>query len=487
MAQKSLDQLVDQLKTKGKLKINEELKRRYLNAKTDAERNSIMEEIQQDLANQIPATLKEQWTALRYLSMLGNLRTQSRNLAGNASMGLAVSVKDLIATGIESLAYIASDGQFERTKALLPGKELRKAAAKDYDFVSDIIATGGKFNDANNASSAFVRGVMEKRTIFRGKILAGLEAYRKGTNLAMAKGDVMFSKAAYAKALAGYLKAHGVTETDFSKINETLLEKARLYAVQEAQEATFHDINAVSEFVTRRYRGENKAGRALSLALDGIMPFRKTPANILVRAWEYSPLGITNALVMSAKAMSKNSDVTGAEIVNTWSEDDLTRILRDYGEEKWARQIARVICDRRADAPIGRTAQLVSIIDAAIPKKFRQGDGSHPARRTFQALRIAVNDELEPLEPSLRALTGLLNPGGRLCVITFHSLEDRIVKQAFASLATGCTCPKDFPICVCGHKPTVKIITRKPILPSKTELEENPRSRSAKLRVAEKT
>ena len=319
MAEKSLDSLADSIKTKNKITINEALKEKYINAKTDAERDAIMGEIQQDIANQIPPTIKDKWTALRYLNMLGNLRTQARNIFGNTSMGLAVRLKDLVATGIEGLAYVASKGKFERTKALLPGKELRKAASADYDFVADIIATGGKFNDANNANSAFIRGVMEKRKIFTSKLFAGLEAYRKGTNWAMDKGDVLFSRAAYASALAGYLKAHGVTETDFSKINETMLEKARLYAVQEAQEATFHDINAVSEFVTRRYRGENKAGKALSLALEGIMPFRKTPANIVVRAWEYSPLGITNALVMSAKAFAKDSDVTGAQIVNAWS------------------------------------------------------------------------------------------------------------------------------------------------------------------------
>ena len=184
--------------------------------------------------------------------------------------------------------------------------------------------------------------------------------------------------------------------------------------------------------------------------------------------------------------MDQSQALSAYEIVNGWSEDELNRILRDYGEEKWARQIARVICDRRRQAPIETTSQLVDIIDAAIPKKFRQGDGSHPARRTFQALRIAVNDELDPLEPALRALADLLNPGGRLCVITFHSLEDRIVKNTFRSLADPCTCPKSFPVCVCGKKPTVKPITRKPITASAEELEMNPRSRSASLRVAEK-
>ena len=129
--------------------------------------------------------------------------------------------------------------------------------------------------------------------------------------------------------------------------------------------------------------------------------------------------------------MDVSQPLNACVIVNTYSEDGLTRIIRDYGEENWARQIARVICDRRKNAPIERTSQLVEIIDAAIPKKFRAKDGSHPARRTFQALRIAVNDELDPLEPALSDLVALLNPGGRLCVITFHSLEDRIVKNAF--------------------------------------------------------
>jgi 16S rRNA (cytosine1402-N4)-methyltransferase len=184
--------------------------------------------------------------------------------------------------------------------------------------------------------------------------------------------------------------------------------------------------------------------------------------------------------------MDRSQSLGARDIVNIWSEDELNRILRDYGEEKWARQIARVICDRRKVAPIDTTSQLVDIVDAAIPKRFRSSDGSHPARRTFQALRIAVNDELEPLEPALRTLCGLLKPGGRLCVITFHSLEDRIVKNTFRNMADPCTCPKSFPVCVCGKKPTVKLITRKPITASPEELARNPRSRSASLRVIEK-
>ncbi len=184
--------------------------------------------------------------------------------------------------------------------------------------------------------------------------------------------------------------------------------------------------------------------------------------------------------------MDRSQALTARQIVNEWSEDELTRVLRDYGEERWARQIARVICDRRRAAPIETTGQLVSVIDAAIPKKLRQGDGSHPARRTFQALRIAVNDELDPLESALRTLVGRLRPGGRLCVITFHSLEDRIAKNTFRNLADPCTCPKSFPVCVCGKKPAVKLVTRKPITASGAELEHNPRARSASLRIVEK-
>ena len=184
--------------------------------------------------------------------------------------------------------------------------------------------------------------------------------------------------------------------------------------------------------------------------------------------------------------MDQSQTLTAREIVNAWPEDELTRILRDYGEENWARQIARVICDRRRSAPIETTGALVSVIDAAIPKKFRAKDGSHPARRTFQALRIAVNDELDPLEGAIRALVELLNPGGRICVITFHSLEDRIVKNCFRNLADPCTCPKSLPVCVCGKKPVIRLTPRKPISASAEELAANPRARSANLRVAEK-
>lgn len=176
---------------------------------------------------------------------------------------------------------------------------------------------------------------------------------------------------------------------------------------------------------------------------------------------------------------------TAAEVINTLNESDLARIIRDYGEERWASRIAAFIVERREEAPIETTLQLVDVIKAAIPASARRS-GGHPAKRTFQALRIYVNDELGELETALDAAIRWLEPGGRIAVISYHSLEDRIVKETFAELARGCTCPPDIPVCVCGNEPKVSIVTKKPITPAQEELESNPRSRSAKLRVAEK-
>lgn len=183
--------------------------------------------------------------------------------------------------------------------------------------------------------------------------------------------------------------------------------------------------------------------------------------------------------------MDNRKTLTAYEVVNSYSEQAIKKILFDYGEERFAPQIASAIVKTREKEPIKTTAQLSNVIKYAIPSAAREG-GHHPAKRSFQAIRIEVNGELDVIEPAIRDAVALLNKGGRMAIITFHSLEDRIVKQTFASLASGCTCPKDFPICVCGNKPKVKVITKKPILPSKRELEENPRSRSAKLRVIEK-
>ena len=180
---------------------------------------------------------------------------------------------------------------------------------------------------------------------------------------------------------------------------------------------------------------------------------------------------------------SGNHTQTAAEVVNTYNEADLTRILRVYGDERHAARIAREIVSRRSKAPIETTLQLVDVIKAAIPAAARR-TGGHPARRTFQALRIEVNHELDVLDAGLRAAVRWANPGGRICVISYHSLEDRIVKHVFSELSQGCTCPPDLPVCVCGHVPIVSVRTRKPLVASDEEVAANPRSRSALMRVA---
>lgn len=182
---------------------------------------------------------------------------------------------------------------------------------------------------------------------------------------------------------------------------------------------------------------------------------------------------------------SGNHTLTAAEVVNTYNEADLTRILRVYGDERFASRIARRIVERRSKAPVETTLQLVEIVKEAIPAAARR-HGGHPARKTFQALRIEVNHELDVLDRGLRAAVRWANPGGRICVISYHSLEDRIVKHVFSELSQGCICPPDLPVCVCGHVPIVDVRTRRPLVASDEEVAANPRSRSALMRVAVK-
>ena len=182
--------------------------------------------------------------------------------------------------------------------------------------------------------------------------------------------------------------------------------------------------------------------------------------------------------------MNPDRPFSAYDVVNGYDEDELDRVIFTYGEERWARRIAQVIVKEREAKPIETTGELVDIIKKAVPKGARK-DGPHPAKRTFQAIRIEVNGELEVLQRAIDDVAARLAVGGRLCIITFHSLEDRIVKEAFRKQENPCICPPQFPVCVCGKKPLGRVITRKPILPSKEELEENPRSRSAKLRVLE--
>jgi 16S rRNA (cytosine1402-N4)-methyltransferase len=183
--------------------------------------------------------------------------------------------------------------------------------------------------------------------------------------------------------------------------------------------------------------------------------------------------------------MDPSSETSAADVVNTWDERELVTIFRRYGEERYATPIARAIVRQRAERPFTRTAELVDTIKLAIPTPARFGEG-HPAKRVFQALRIAVNDELGQLEAALPAALQMLRPGGRLAVISFHSLEDRIVKRFVAAEAKGCTCPPDFPVCICGKEPTLRSLTRKPVRPGRDETDANPRAASARLRVAVK-
>ena len=183
--------------------------------------------------------------------------------------------------------------------------------------------------------------------------------------------------------------------------------------------------------------------------------------------------------------MNSEDSLSAYTVVNAWSQEELKRILYNYGEERYAPQIAAAICRKRELKPIETTLELVDIIRSAMPPAALR-EKQHPAKRSFQAIRIAVNDELGSVEKVMQDAVGCLNPGGRLAIITFHSLEDRIVKIGMADAAKGCTCPPNFPVCVCGNQPKVKLITRKPIISGEEELEINPRARSAKLRVCEK-
>ena len=183
--------------------------------------------------------------------------------------------------------------------------------------------------------------------------------------------------------------------------------------------------------------------------------------------------------------MNREDRLTAYEVVNQWSREELRRILYEYGEERYAPQIAGAIDRRRQQQPIATTLELVEVIRGALPAQALR-EKQHPAKRSFQAIRIAVNDELSSVREMLEAAIPRLNPGGRLAVITFHSLEDRIVKSAMNAAAKGCTCPPEFPVCICGKKPQVKVLTRKPIVSGETELEENPRARSAKLRICQR-
>lgn len=325
--------MVRDMKLDGDIRPDEGLLNKYVQAKTEKERDAILEEIQQNVADQIPSTFLDKFTALRYMNMLGNIKTNVRNIAGNAVMKGAYKVKDTMAAGVEEVLHRASGGKFEKTQSLTVSRKLRKACKADFAQYAGIVSDGGKFGDRQSGSNDFAQGVMDKRRIFKGDVntksekfnaaankvidtaLTPMEWYRKGTNWAMNNkylGDEAFGRGAYSRAMAGYLKAHGVKGGDLSKVDEALLDKARAYAIQEAQEATFHDNTALARIVQRGQKNFGIVG-------EGIMPFTKTPANILVRAEEFSPLGLINSTVKTVQATKKDSQITGADIVNSWA------------------------------------------------------------------------------------------------------------------------------------------------------------------------
>ncbi len=334
LMKRSVEQLIQDTNIKFSAKdimskIDPDIIELYKQAETYEEEDWALKEIGATIAQYVPSTFMDKFTALRYLNMLGNPRTQIRNIAGNTAMGLVTTLKNTTAIGIEQLAYTVSGGKFQRTKAFA-SPAMVKAAAEDFKIIKSMVLGGGKYSDSSWASSELVQAVRDNQRIFKSKIL---EKYRGATNWAMDQGDLIFSKVAYANALAGYLRANGIKDSDFSKVDASLMDAARIYAVKEAQEATFRDTNVLSGWISKVGRRSDTPGAVKAIS-EGIMPFRKTPANILVRAEEYSPLGFVNALyLMTKKAASTTKltekgdvigafarggeTITGADIVNS--------------------------------------------------------------------------------------------------------------------------------------------------------------------------
>ena len=272
-----------------------------------------------------------------------------------------------------------------------------------------------------------------------------------------------------------------------SEIIKNLCERGRLIGIDQDKDALkaakekLKDYNNVTFVHSNFYNIENILHDLNIAGVDGILMDLGVSSYQLdngERGFSYmqdAPLDMR---------MNRENSLSAYEVINSYSEEDLFRIIKDYGEEKFAKRIANFIINKRKEKNIESTLELVDVIKAAIPAKARR-EGPHPAKRTFQAIRIEVNKELEIIEKTIRDGVERLNVGGRMAIITFHSLEDRIVKTVYKNLANPCTCPSSFPVCVCNKKPIVKIITRKPIEASKEELDYNPRSRSAKLRIIE--
>lgn len=323
------------------VKINEDFADKYINAKTEAERDNLLSELQKDIAKQMPSTFGEKFNAFRYTAMLGNFKTQERNVIGNISSLVTKMVKDRLAAGVEGIGYVVSGGKMERTRSAWAGGKLYKEAAADFTAHKSEALGEAKYTSVgekaskeiednrtifkvngtwgtDDASHPFARSIAAKRARKAANVgMAILEGWRKGTNWAMEAGDAIFARAAYADAMAGWLKAHKINS--FAEATEAQLDKARQFAAREAQEATFRDTNMVSEFVTELGSGwresNNALARGASKVLDATIPFRKTPANVAVRAVEYSPLGIIETAVKAFEAAKGN--VNAAEVINS--------------------------------------------------------------------------------------------------------------------------------------------------------------------------
>ena len=314
MIQRSIYSMIERLGLPEGIAIDEELITRYRDADTETERDEIILEMQQNVADQIPSTLLDRWTALRYVNMLGNFKTQVRNISGNVGMRAVSAAKNTVAAALERLTGT------ERTKSVTVSRELLNASRADFGNVRTEAMGEGRYADTRMDPGTFWRGVEERRRIFRS---GAMEGYRRATNWAMNNqyfGDEAFSRSAYARALAGYLKAQNVSAAEFTdqawqRSHADFLDQARQYAIQEAQETTFRDHNFFSDWVSRvgRRADTPQAVRAVS---EGLMPFRRTPANVLLRAEEYSPLGFLNTAVMEVRRRG-GAEITGAEVVNS--------------------------------------------------------------------------------------------------------------------------------------------------------------------------
>lgn len=334
--QRSIDSINEQIKKESGIELDSGLMDQFRAAETDEARDAVLDRMKQDVADKMPSTLADKWMALRYVNMLGNFKTQGRNLIGNVGMGGLRAIKDKIGAGLEAAVDKLSGGKLERTKSGTVGREWMKAATDDFATVEDAARGNGRLQEGspnqmmqdindrrtifkNNGnwgttkdSNAFVRGV-RKATDVGWSILEG---YRKLTNWATDAGDVVFIKHHYARALAGYLKANGIKVEAFleGNVDTELLERARSYAIREAQEATFHDNNAFSNWVSKVGRRQDTP-KAVKAIAEGVAPFRKTPANVLVRAYEYSPLGFIDTIAKGIQ--TKKGNATASDVINS--------------------------------------------------------------------------------------------------------------------------------------------------------------------------